>query len=115
MLYKGNCHCGHICFEVEGELTKVIDCNCSICFKKGSLLWFIQRQQLRLLTPEENQSTYTFDKATIKYRFCAKCGMHPFGEGLDPSGNKVVAINVRCLEDIDLSTLQINHYDGRAL
>ncbi len=115
MIFNGSCHCGQIAFEVEGELTQVIDCNCSICSRKGSLLWFVPRQQLRLLTPDENMSTYTFGKHTIKYRFCPKCGIHPFGEGTDPSGNHMAAVNVRCLEGVELSSLPVKHFNGRAL
>jgi hypothetical protein len=114
MLYKGSCHCGQIAFEVEGELKQVMDCNCSICSRKGSLLWFVPRQQLRLLTPEANLSTYTFNKHVILHRFCSKCGIHPFGEGTDPSGNKMAAINVRCLEGVDFSALPVQHFDGRS-
>ena len=115
MIYKGSCHCGQIAFEVEGELTQVMDCNCSICTRKGAPLWFVPRQQLRLLTPEENMSTYSFGKQTIKYRFCARCGIHTFGEANDPAGNAMAAVNVRCLEDVDLSSLQVKHFNGRAL
>jgi hypothetical protein len=115
MIYKGSCHCGQIDFEVEGDLTQVTDCNCSICSRKGSLLWFVPRQKLRLLTPEGNLSTYTFGKHTIKHRFCSRCGIHPFGEGTDPSGNQMAAVNVRCLEGVELSSLPVKHFDGRAL
>ncbi|MFH4246899.1 GFA family protein, partial [Acinetobacter baumannii] len=41
MEYKGSCHCGQVKLVVEGELTEVLSCNCSICQKKGSLLWFL--------------------------------------------------------------------------
>ena len=51
MNYRGSCHCGRIRFEAEGEIQNLLACNCSICQRKGSLLWFIPRQQLRLLTP----------------------------------------------------------------
>lgn len=115
MNYKGSCHCGAIAFEVEGELTEVADCNCSICSRKGALLWFVPRDKLRLLTPEENLSTYLFGKQQIKHRFCSKCGIHPFGEGTDPKGNSMAAINVRCLENVDFSTLPVKHFDGRSL
>ena len=114
MIYKGSCHCGEIAFEVEGELTQVVDCNCSICSRKGSLLWFVPRDKLRLFTPEEKLSTYTFNKHAIKHRFCAKCGIHPFGEGADPAGNRMAAINVRCLEGVDFSALPVKHFDGRS-
>jgi hypothetical protein len=115
MNYKGSCHCGQIAFEVEGELTQVMECNCSICSRKGSLLWFVPRDKLRLLAPENQISTYTFNKHVIKHRFCPTCGMHPFGEGADPAGNRMAAINVRCLDDVDLSSLPVQHFDGRSL
>jgi hypothetical protein len=115
MKYRGSCHCGKIAFEVEGEITRVMDCNCSICSRKGSLLWFVPRDRLHLLTPEENLATYTFGPKTIQHYFCPTCGMHPFGEGTDPSGIPMAAINVRCLEDFDFSSLPVEHFDGRSL
>lgn len=115
MNYKGRCHCGQIAFEVEGEITQLMDCNCSICTRKGALLWFAPRDKLRLLTPEENLATYMFGKHRIKHHFCPKCGIHPFGEGTDPSGNRMAAVNVRCLEDFDFSSLPVKHFDGRSL
>ncbi len=59
-------------------------------------------------------STYTFNKHVIQHHFCDKCGIHPYGEGKDPQGNVMAAINVRCLEDVDLDGLKITHYDGRS-
>jgi hypothetical protein len=59
MKYKGNCHCGRVAFEVEGEIKGAIACNCSICQRKGSLLWAVPRHKLHLLTPEDAASTYT--------------------------------------------------------
>jgi hypothetical protein len=114
MNYKGSCHCGAIAFEVEGEATQVMECNCSICSKKGSLLWFVPRADLRLGTPEEGLSTYTFNKHAIKHHFCATCGIHPFAEAADPSGKPMAAVNVRCLDDFDFSALPVKHFDGRS-
>jgi hypothetical protein len=115
MLYKGSCHCGHIAFEVEGTLTGAMSCNCSICQRKGTLMWFVPREYLHLLTPDENAGTYMFNKHVIKHRFCPKCGMHPYGEGVDPKGNSMAAINIRCLEDVELETIPVTHFEGRAL
>ncbi len=114
MIYKGSCHCGRIAFEVEGELKGAVACNCSICSRKGSLLWFVPRARLRLLTPEDAASTYMFNKHVIKHRFCPTCGIHPYGEGADPQGNATAAINIRCLEGIDLESIPVQHFDGRS-
>jgi hypothetical protein len=115
MLYKGSCHCGQIAFQVEGTLAGAMSCNCSICQRKGSLMWFVPREQLQLLTPDEKASTYMFNKHVIRHRFCPKCGMHPYGEGTDPKGNDMAAINIRCLEDIELEKVPVTKFDGRAL
>ena len=114
MNYKGSCHCGKVAFEVEGEINSAMSCNCSICQRKGSLMWFVPHDKLHLLTPDENASTYMFNKHVIKHRFCPKCGIHLYGEGTDPEGNRVAAINIRCLEDIDLASMSVTQFDGRS-
>ena len=114
MKHKGSCHCGNIAFEVEGEIKSVMSCNCSICQRKGSLLWFVPRSDFHLLTPESAASTYEFNKHVIKHRFCATCGVAPYAEAPDPKGNPTAAINVRCIENIDLAAIPAQHFDGRS-
>jgi hypothetical protein len=106
MKYKGSCHCGKVAFEIEGEIKEAMACNCSICERKGSLLWFRPRSELKLLSPEDAASTYTFNKHIIKHRFCAICGTHPYAEAVDPQGRPTAAINLRCIEGIDLSSIR---------
>jgi len=115
MIHKGSCHCGNVAFEVEGEIGGAMTCNCSICSRKGSLLWFVPRDKLRLLTADESAATYTFNKHVIQHRFCPKCGIHPYGEGVDPKGNRMAAIKIRCLEDIDLASVPVQDFDGRCM
>jgi hypothetical protein len=113
MRYHGSCHCGKVAFEVEGELKDALACNCSMCSRKGSLLWFVPRAQLTLQKGEAELATYTFNKHVIKHRFCPTCGIHPFGEATDPKGNPTAAINIRTLQDVDLDAVPVNHFDGR--
>jgi len=115
MQYKGSCHCGKIAFEADGEIKDVLACNCSICTRKGSLLWFIPRANFRLLTPREAMSTYTFNKHFIKHHFCPNCGIHPFAEAADRQGNPMAAINVRCLENVEPTSFPQKSFNGRAL
>lgn len=116
MIYKGQCHCGKIAFEAEGEIDSVVQCNCSICTKRGALMWFIPREKLSVSTPETNMKTYMFNKRVIQHRFCPVCGCGPFGEGINPATKKpMAAVNVRCLEDVDLSKFKVVQFDGRSL
>ncbi|GAA0769648.1 GFA family protein [Ideonella azotifigens] len=114
-VYQASCHCGRIKFEAEGELTSVMSCNCSMCQRKGTLMWFVPRSALRLFTPEEDTSVYLFNKHVIQHRFCPTCGIHPYGEGKAPNGDEMAAVNVRCIEGIDLAALPVTHHDGRAM
>lgn len=112
--HTGSCHCGHIRFDVTGEIDSALACNCSICSRKGSLLWFVPRANLVLQTPEANASTYTFNKHVIQHHFCPVCGIHPYGEGKDPKGNAMAAINLRCIEGLDLEAIPVQHYNGKS-
>ncbi|GAB2879177.1 GFA family protein [Uliginosibacterium flavum] len=115
MKYTGSCHCGQVKFEVEGELTGAMSCNCSICARKAALMWFVPRASFKLLTPEDALTNYTFNKHVIQHRFCKTCGIHAFGEGVGPGGAQMAAINIRCLDEVDLDAIPVKHFDGRSM
>jgi hypothetical protein len=114
MAQSGSCHCGRIAFEVDGTPEQVIECNCSHCSRKGYLLWFVPRERLTLKTPETDLATYRFNKKVIAHHFCPTCGVAPFGFGADKSGKATAAVNVRCLEGIDVAALPRKQVDGRS-
>ncbi len=114
MSHRGSCHCGQIRFEVQGEFDTAMECNCSHCSRKGYLLWFVPRNHLTLETPVDALGTYTFNKHAIRHHFCRQCGCAPFGFGAS-KGVEMAAINVRCLEGIELSSVKRKFIDGRSL
>ena len=112
-IHQGSCHCGRIAFELEGEIGQAIDCNCSMCRRRGGLLAFFPRAALSLKTPEADMATYTFNRHAIRHHFCPACGIAPFGEGSNPkTGEATVAVNLRCLPDLDLGALEVVQVDG---
>lgn len=111
--WTGGCHCGQVRYEVTSELTPVISCNCSICLKSGTLLAFLPASRFKLLTGEASLSDYQFNKKIIHHLFCKSCGVRSFSRGKGPDGSDMVAINVRCLDDIDLSKITPVPYDGK--
>lgn len=115
MTYSAKCHCGKIAFDVEGEIDSLMECNCSICSKKGYLLWFVSMSQVSFHTPREAMSTYNFNKHVIAHKFCASCGCAPISTGTDANGDETAAINARCLENVDLAKFVIQQYDGRSV
>jgi hypothetical protein len=115
MQYRGSCHCGNVAFDVEGTIDQAVACNCSICQRKGSLLWFVPRAQFHLKTPTGNEDVYKFNKHKIAHHFCKTCGIHPYADANDAKGNPMTAVNIRCLEDIDLKAIPVKEYDGRSM
>ncbi len=113
--YKGGCHCGKVRYEVEAAIEKVVSCNCSICSKKGWLMAFAPLENFRLLSDEKELTDYQFNKKAIHHLFCKTCGVASFGRGEAPDGTKMVALNARCLDDIDLEGIPVQPFDGKSL
>ena len=109
----GGCHCKTVRFEVEVDLSKpVIECNCSHCQMKGMLLSFVSPESFTLQSGSEMLSEYRFNKKAIAHLFCRVCGVQSFGRGEGKQG-PMIAINVRALDDIDVSTLTRSPFNGK--
>lgn len=113
--HKGSCHCGKVQFEVALDLeAPVIACNCSMCGRSGTLLSFVPASEFTLRSGEDSLRDYQFNKHLIHHLFCTTCGIKPFSRGPLPDGSPMVAVNVRCLEDVNLDALNVQQYDGKS-
>ena len=74
---------------------------------KGWLLTFVPPEQFTLVSGGDLLSDYQFGKKRVHHLFCPTCGIQSFGRGVTPDGRDIRAINVRCLEDVDV--------DGKSL
>jgi hypothetical protein len=113
--YTVSCHCGRIKYEVTGELNEVTDCNCSICSRAGYLHWYVEATQVKLLTPQPSMSTYVWRKLSTYHHFCPVCGNAVLRSMVSPNRTNRLSVNVRCIEGLDLSTLNIKPLDGKNL
>ncbi|MBM7117898.1 GFA family protein [Archangium primigenium] len=112
--YAGGCHCGRFTFEVNTDLDTAISCNCSICTKRGLVLTMVGPEQFALTKGTLGEMTkYQFNKKVVDHLFCPDCGVEAFGTGQAPNGQTMFAINVRCLEGVDVTTLKPRPVDGR--
>jgi hypothetical protein len=113
--YTGGCHCGEVRYETTTDLATVMSCNCSRCTKVGALWTFVNADQFALRSGEECLTDYQFNRKVIHHLFCSVCGIESFARGKNPDGSDVVAVNVRCLDGLDVSTLSPTPFDGRSL
>jgi hypothetical protein len=110
----GSCHCGAVRFGATLDLSNVIECNCSHCERKGLLLAFTAPAQFTLRSGETDLTEYRFNKKVIQHLFCRHCGVEPFARGQMPDGTPMMAINVRCLEGLEIDSLKRKPFDGRS-
>ena len=113
-IHSGGCHCGAVRFEAAVDLSQVLQCNCSICMKRGALWSFVQGPQVKFLRGENVVKDYQFGQKKLHHLFCPTCGVGSFSRGTAPDGRDTVAVNVRCLDDIDVGTLAPMPYDGKS-
>ena len=110
-VYSGGCHCGQVRFEVTTDLARVVECNCSICTRKGYLHHIVPQASFRLLTPVEALATYRFGTMTAQHHFCRTCGVAAFY--VPRSHPDKIDVNVRCLDDVAVAELAVTRFDGR--
>jgi hypothetical protein len=112
--YTGGCHCGMVRFECTTDLAMVTACNCSICTKKGLHFAFLTPNNFVLRAGEDNLKEYLFNKHAIRHQSCNDCGVEVFARGNKPDGTEVVALNVSCIDGIELAELAMTPIDGRS-
>jgi hypothetical protein len=113
--YTGGCHCGQVRYDFTTDLAQVMECNCSICTKRGALWTFVPADKFALRAGEDVLADYQFGKRTLHHLFCPQCGVGSFSRGKAPDGKEVVAVNVRCLDDVDIKALKTTPFDGRSM
>jgi hypothetical protein len=112
-IYQGSCHCGKVKFEVDADLDHVRVCDCSICRKRGALIYRVAPNCFRLITPIEELSLYEWHTKTAKDYFCPNCGILPFRR--PRTTEDVWGINVRCLDGVDFSSIPVKQIYGSRL
>ena len=114
--YQGSCHCGAIRFEVikAEPIDRLLDCDCSICTKKGILHCAVEDDELRLIAGEGRLSLYQFGSGDAEHRFCGNCGIHVFGRPRNHPERYTV--NARCLDDFEAVRAAVTsvRFDGQS-
>jgi len=107
----GGCHCGAVRFEVLApEEIEATECTCSICRKTGYLHLIVGKERFRVVAGADKLTTYTFNTGTAKHHFCSTCGIKSFY--VPRSHPEGFSVNVRCLDDGQVTVGSIGLFDG---
>lgn len=115
--YYGNCHCGAFKFNIKvPEITSLMDCNCSICSRKGYQWVFPGAGCFTIEKGEGTLKDYEFGPKKMEHKFCPICATGVMGKRKGVQTGMDIGINARTLRDLDdIWSFKTNTYDGKAL
>jgi len=113
--YEGGCHCGRVRLRISppAPIEFLLDCNCTICAKKGILHIGLDPDQLTVLQGQEDIETYRFHSRIAEHSFCRHCGIHVYTRPRNNPARRTV--NARCLDDFAniLAETPLRAFDGQ--
>ena len=95
------------------NLDHVRVCDCSICSMRGALNHRVEDSQLRIVRGLDDLCLYEWHTKSAKDYCCPTCGILPFSRPRDISG--IWAVNVRCLDGVELDSIPIKKVKGSNL
>ncbi len=96
--YPGSCHCGAVRFVVhrQSPIAEAVECDCSLCTKKGVLLVGAQEAELEIVQGQDDLNLYQFGSKTAHHWFCKHCGIHVLNR--PRTAPERYAVNARVLD-----------------
>lgn len=104
MHYQGQCYCGNMQFQIEGQLSHVLVSRDSLRSRRGSLLWLLPMAQFQLL-PRRSASAVTA-------QFCTDCGVYPYVQLQQQQAINMLALDIHCLKQPKLEQLHLSNLLG---
>lgn len=76
-MYYGKCLCGEVQVTINGNISDIIHCHCSLCRKNSGTAYatngFINAADFSIIAGEKSLSTFSFKPGRYRH-FCKKCG-----------------------------------------
>ncbi len=73
--YTGNCHRVGIRFEIETRLDTTARCNCSLCKRKGAVLYYVPEEQFRIVEGEDLLTSHQWSTGKTEHHFSSRFGI----------------------------------------
>jgi len=85
-MYTGKCLCGEVAIKIQGAISDIIHCHCSLCRKNSGTAYatngFINTAEFEIISGEQCLSSFSL-KPGRKRHFCSKCGSPVFSSNED--------------------------------
>ncbi len=109
----GSCHCGNVTYEAHTNGRFLVDCNCSICRRLGTL--WLHAPPATANVKHAKGATLAYVRsdddsdAGIEFHSCVTCGCTTHWQGV--SGDRM-AVNMRLADPKIVNALPVRRWDG---
>jgi hypothetical protein len=88
-MYLGKCLCGEVTIRINGRISDIIHCHCSLCRKNSGTAYatngFVNKADFEIISGSECLTIFAFKPGSNRH-FCTKCGSPVFSSNeQDPS------------------------------
>jgi len=130
MTLTATCHCGATRIELPHLPADIKECNCSYCQRIAGIWGYFDPDEINIVSADKD-TVYSASDNINRHHFCANCGSTTHGSSPDWGSlynldgtlkpgktagvptDRLVAVNLRMIDDLDLATLDIVKVDGR--
>jgi hypothetical protein len=103
---KLKCHCREVEVEInlDGDLQKILQCNCSICKRRNAVMSMVKNKDFKIVKGEDKLKLYQFHSKVAKHYFCTNCGIYTHH---NPRANPAMTVfNLGCIDEINTFNLK---------
>ena len=112
MKISGGCHCKAVRFEAEvASAVEVLDCNCSVCAMTGFRHLVVPHEHFRLVSGEDELTSYRFGTGAAEHLFCRTCGVKSFYQPRSHPG--AWSVNLNAVDEPEMLEVTVRTFDGR--
>jgi hypothetical protein len=131
MSLTATCHCGATKIALPHLPDHATQCNCSYCARTGAVWGYFGPCEMQFASLEGDK-VYSASDGMNQHHFCGHCGMQTWGDspdwasmynadGTPKNGDpnsmpktRTYAVNLRLIDDLDWSKINVTQVDGRS-
>ncbi|PKG82015.1 aldehyde-activating protein [Colwellia sp. 75C3] len=108
-MYLGKCLCGEVHIKVNGNISEIIHCHCSLCRKNSGTAFatngFINTADFEITSGKTSLSSFSFKPGRSRH-FCRKCGSPVYSANEDDPTRLRIRLGIF---DSDITERPISH------
>ena len=108
-MYQGKCFCGEVHITVNGKISDIIHCHCSLCRKNSGTAFatngFINTADFEVTSGKSSLSTFSFKPGRYRH-FCSQCGSPVYSSNEDDQTRLIIRLGII---DSEINERPISH------